>query len=128
MSLLELLSLGEEHAHSHLCACLFHLLTELVGGSAGGADVVNEQDFLSLEEVLVNPHIVLCCMFTTDMHLFSLADYLDMLEAVDGITHLADVGRKTLEPASVGLLTTGRDADNNCVRQVHWGDSPANEP
>ena len=102
--------------HAHVCTCLLHLLNECVGGGAGCTDVVNQQNPLAVEVVSVYLN-VLCkqsvplgraahlVVLLADMHFLTLADNLDMLEAVDSLALGAHCGRKTLVPALVGLLT-----------------------
>ena len=91
--------------HAHVCPCCLHLLDECVGGGTDGADVVNEQHTFAVEVVGVYLHVALLVVPLADMHFLTLADNLDMLEAVDSLTLCADGGRETLVTALVGLLT-----------------------
>lgn len=98
--------------HSHICSCFLHLLNECVSGGTGRTDVVNQQYTLAVEVVSVYLNVAcgLLVVLATDMHFLTLADNLDMLEAVDSLALCTHGGRETLVPAHVGLLTTGRDA------------------
>ena len=116
--------------HTHVCTCLLHLLNECVGGGAGRTDVVNQQDTFAVEVVGVYLYVLckqsvplgraaLPVVLLADMHFLTLADNLHMLKSVDGPAHGAYVSGKTLVSPLVGLLTTGRDAHNDRIRQVH---------
>ena len=78
------------------------------GGSARGADVIDNEDALALKEVRVNPYVILGCMLSADMNLFTFADNLDVVEAVDGTclgTSMSErVFAKSLETLSVAYL------------------------
>ena len=100
------LGLGEKERHAHVCSCLLHLLNECVGGGTGRTDVVNQQDTLAFEVVSVYLNVAcgLLVELATDMHFLTLADNLDMLEAVDSLAFLTYACGETLVPALVGLL------------------------
>lgn len=97
------------------------------GGGTGGANVVYQQDTLAVEVVGINAHVALLVVSAADMHFLTFAYHLDMLEAVDCLALLANTGGETLVPALVGLLTTGRDAHDDGVGQVHRCECPCHE-
>ena len=123
------LGLGEKESHAHVCSCLLHLLNECVGGGTSGANVIYQQNTLAVEVVGVYLHIAcgLLVVLTADMYFLTLAYDLDMLEAIDCLALGAHGGRETLVPALVGLLTTGRDADDDGVCQVHRCECPCHK-
>ena len=101
--------------HTHVCTCLLHLLNECVGGGAGRTDVVNQQDTFAVEVVGVYLYVLckqsvplgraaLPVVLLADMHFLTLADNLDMLEAIDSLALLTYACRETLVTALVGLL------------------------
>ena len=122
-----ILCLGEEERHAHVCPCSLHLLNESVGSLTGRANVINQQHPLALEIVAVYLHVALrlLAVLAADMHLFALSDHLDMLKAVDGSTLGAHVSREPLVSAVVRALATGRDANDDGIRQVHLRESLA---
>ena len=113
------LCLGEKEGHSHVCTCCLHLLDKGIGSGTSGANVVYQQHTLAVEIVGVYLHVALLSVLLADMHFLTLADNLDMLKAVDCIALGANTGRETLIPAFVGLLTTGGDAHDDGICQVH---------
>ena len=96
--------LGEKEGHAHVGTCFLHLLNECVSGGTGRTDVVNQQDTLAVEVVGVYLHIALLVVPAADMHFLTLADNLDMLEAIDSLALLTYACRETLVTALVGLL------------------------
>ena len=105
--------------HSHVCSCLLHLLNECVGGGTGRTDVIYQHNTLAVEVVGVYLYVALLAVLLADMHFLTLADNLDMLKAVNSITHGAHVCGKPLVTALVGLLTTGGDTYDDGVCQIH---------
>ena len=65
-----------------------------------------KQDTLAFEVVSVYLNVAcgLLVVLATDMHFLTLADNLDMLEAVDSLEFLTYACGETLVPALVGLL------------------------
>ena len=110
--------------HSHVCSCLLHLFDECVGGGTGRTDVINQQNTLAVEIVCVYLHIAcgLLIVLLADMHFLTLADNLDMLEAVDSLAFLTYACGETLVPTLVGLLATGRDAHEKSAGTKISGD------
>ena len=81
-----------------------------------------------MKEVRVNPYVILGCMLSADMNLFTFADNLDVVEAVNSTGLGTYILGELTETSGVGALTTGWDADNDGVFQVHERKSLCKEP